>query len=252
MNSIVTENIQLTGEIRAKYPAQVQKSISQTVKYNDVRELKVPQSDSKEKADVEVIYGDSVETAYALQQKGLNPLILNMASDINPGGGWRKGSSAQEESLFYRSLYYLALEPRKREFYPLDLYNAIYTPDVFFFRSQDYNVLPYEECAFISCLAIAALRRPILTAEGKYTSHQRRITGEKIRAMFKIAILHGHDSVVLSAFGNGAFKNPPVETAEIFKEVVSEYRSQFKKIVFAILDYGPSKNFPIYKKQFQN
>lgn len=41
-------------------------------------------------------------------------LVLNLASDYVPGGGWRKGSLAQEESLFYRSTYDLSLNRRHR------------------------------------------------------------------------------------------------------------------------------------------
>jgi uncharacterized protein (TIGR02452 family) len=247
---LTLENIKLTPEICQKYPQEIEHSIKNTVKYDDVRKLDIPKElKADEKAVVEVIYEDSADTAYQLQKEGLNPLILNMASDYTPGGGWRKGATAQEESLFYRSLYYLALEDRC--FYPLALYSAIYTPKVFFFRSKQldgYKILPYEECSFISCLAMPALRKPVLSANGKYTSQHRKVMTEKIRGIFKIAALHKHDAVVLGAFGNGAFRNPPQDVAEIFREVIKEYTPYFKKIVFAILDYGPHKNFPVFQK----
>lgn len=42
--------------------------------------------------------------------------------------------------------------------------------------------------------------------------------------MLRIARSNGHDSIVLSAFGCGAFRNPPREIAGIFQEVIaSEY-----------------------------
>lgn len=247
---LAVENINLTPEIRQKYSSEIENSIKNTVKYNDVREIDIPKEiKTDHNATIEVIYEDSADAAYRLQKEGLNPLLLNMASPITPGGGWRKGATAQEESLFYRSLYYLSLE--NRNFYPLQLYSAIYTPNVFFFRSKQldgYEILPYEECSFISCLAVAALYRPELSAEGAYTTQHRKVMKEKIRGIFKIAVLHKHDSIVLGAFGNGAFRNPPREVAEIFREVTKEFRSYFKKIVFAILDYGPRKNFPVYSE----
>jgi uncharacterized protein (TIGR02452 family) len=42
----------------------------------------------------------------------------------------------------------------------------------------------------------------------------------------------------LSAFGCGAFKNPPHHMAQIFKEVLAEpdFVTRFKTVVFAIID----------------
>jgi uncharacterized protein (TIGR02452 family) len=54
-----------------------------------------------------------------------------------------------------------------------------------------------------------------------------------------IGIVHGHDAIVLSAFGCGAYRAPPQLVAEAFREVIEEdlqlYRN-YRKIVFAILD----------------
>lgn len=50
------------------------------------------------------------------------------------------------------------------------------------------------------------------------------LTKRKVRTMLRIARSNGHDSIVLSAFGCGAFRNPPREIAGIFQEVIaSEY-----------------------------
>ena len=232
MNSscLCKENIQLTSEIKQRYPKEIEKSITNTVKYDDVRTLETKGVPLQDSANISVIYEDTVDAGFYLKKEGYNPLILNMASNTTPGGGWRKGATAQEESLFYRSLYYLALEDRG--FYPLSIYSAIYTPDVFFFRSKQldgYGILPYEECEFLSCVAIPALRKPKLT-NGKYGKQPRKVMKEKIRGIFKIALEHKHDSLVLGAFGNGAFQNPPHDVAEIFNEVISEYKNYFRKI----------------------
>jgi len=40
---------------------------------------------------------------------GLNPVVLNMCSPNLPGGGFRTGAGAQEESLFRRTNYYQVL-----------------------------------------------------------------------------------------------------------------------------------------------
>jgi len=52
-----------------------------------------------------------------------------------------------------------------------------------------------------------------------------------------IAKDNGHDSIVLSAFGCGAYGNPPKHMAELFREVIcTQYSGAFKHIVFAIID----------------
>jgi len=79
---------------------------------------------------------------------------------------------------------------------------------------------------------------------------------EKIRLILRIGLLHGHDSLVLrytiammehmmhspdtqpkntSAFGCGAFCNPPYHIAQLFWEVIEhQFFHSFKHICFAI------------------
>lgn len=44
----------------------------------------------------------------------------------------------------------------------------------------------------------------------------------KIRTIFRIGLIHGHDSLVLGALGCGAFRNPPRHVAQLFHEVMEE------------------------------
>lgn len=254
-----------------------------TILYNDVRkiefyhhkkhgkieEVKDPPTGSlvicslpKElKAQVAVIFQDSVDCAFFLQKQGYNPLLLNMASDITPGGGWRNGALAQEECLFYRSLYHLSLESKK-EAYPLPNYACIYSPNVYFFRCgqkvnheltpsaiRPWDILDDKDCRSISCIAMPALRRPELTGEGMLTKEDEEITKEKLRGIMKVALIHGHDSVILGAMGCGAFRNPPKHIAKIMHEIIYQYSDCFKKIVIPILDYNGSNNFEIFREE---
>lgn len=246
--TIASDTIQQTKEICKVHSKEIKESIDKTIKYADVREIAMYRLDKKENCKVEVVYGDTADIAYRLWSADLNPLILNMASDICPGGGWRKGALAQEESLFLRSTYHLALS---RNYYPLDLYSAIYTPNVFFFRSSiadGCKVLPYEECAFMSCVAIAALRNPKLKPDGSYRPCDERIMIEKINAMFKITKNNGHDAIVLGAFGCGAFHNDPQQVAKLFRNAIIQFIPYFKRITFAIIDSRSSNNFGIFKQ----
>ena len=82
---------------------------------------------------------------------------------------------------------------------------------------------PYN-VAVVSCAALNLDGRYSikLTAEGHMPQVALDITRCKIRTIFRIGLLHGHDSLVLGAFGCGAFHNPPAEVARLFHEVMEE------------------------------
>lgn len=72
---------------------------------------------------------------------------------------------------------------------------------------------------------------------------------KKIITMLRLGILHEMDAIVLGAFGCGAFANPPYYVAQLFKEVLmmSEFQNKYKHIVFAVIDYGKTNNYQIFK-----
>ncbi|CAF1095844.1 unnamed protein product [Rotaria sordida] len=190
------------------------------------------------------------------------PLLLNMANAKNPGGGYRKGDGAQEENLFRRSDYFRSLDvdldiiqqQRAERFhcstkcqleplsdphkmYPMDEFGAIYTSGLTIFRHPENTgyALMEKPLENVCALAMAAYREPTLEGDmlaSKYAAG----TLKKIQNIFAIAYHHGHDCLVLSAFGCGAFKNPPTHIAKLFLSVIDQYAGFFKAITFAIVD----------------
>ena len=63
-------------------------------------------------------------------------------------------------------------------------------------------------------------------------------TRRKIRAILRIARENGQRALVLSAFGCGAFRNPPRHMAELFRDELAspEFRAAFDRIVFSVID----------------
>lgn len=208
------------------------------------------------KTEISVVNADCLYTAKELVDDGYMPAVVNFASFRVPGGGVRKGSRAQEENIcrrtnlfesIFRFIDTLAKEyglPLEEKQYPLPVnHGAIYSPSISVFRaSEDKNYEFLDEVFPIDVITIAALKDPELDSKGHMNDWSKNITKEKIRTMFNLALYWENDSIVLGAFGCGAFANPPEDVATLFKEVLNEpeYKDKFEKIVFAVLDDGNS------------
>ena len=240
--------------------------------------LPVATNDTK----LSVVNDDCLVVGKQMLDEGLNPAVLNMASAYRPGGGVLNGARAQEECIFRRSnlfmslyrydrqMYDLVIEPNRDDFtddlydlsfiqqgYPMDEnFGGIYSDDVTVFKDGNYEWLhnPYQT-AFISVAAMninRALRQgePVLV-DGRLSDCAVAITKNKIRTIYRIGILHGHDSLVLGAWGCGAFGNPPEQMAQLFIDVLNEdeFHGRYKDIRFAIIEDHNSRgrNYQTFK-----
>ena len=80
---------------------------------------------------------------------------------------------------------------------------------------------------------------------------------EKARMIFKTGYMYGHDILVLSAHGCGAWGGPTHDIAAIYHELVEEYHGCFSAIVFAILADKklsglPVSNLDIFAETFKD
>lgn len=187
--------------------------------------------------------------------------VLNLASDTSPGGGFERGALAQEEALCYRSSLFLSLD---KSHYPWTPLQGLYTRDVVIIRSaisDGHAVLAPAVAAadlpVVSVLSIAAVRRPKLSDTMGGTRkvfddpEQRVLTKKKMRLALRMAASKGHDSLVLGALGCGAFRNPPQEIADAWKEVLEEDEfggGWWRAIWFGVLDPDKEGNFELFEK----
>lgn len=226
--------------------------------------------------EVRVENKDCVQAAIDLINEGFYPVLLNLADLYTPGGLVEYGSGAQEENLCRRSnlvqsLYQFS-ESRIRQYpelgliarkdqYPMDeKYGGVYSGLVTFFRgpeSEGSQLLekPYD----IPVISVAALNGPRIGNDGRMFKEETAITLEKMRTIFRIGLSEGHDAIVLSAFGCGAFSNPPSHIAQLFHQVMEEdeFKDWFRLIDFAILDgyrtglrHNPDGNLKPFQKEF--
>jgi len=169
--------------------------------------------------------------------------LLNLASEIHPGGGFKNGALAQEECLCYRSSLSLSLHPT---YYPIPTLSALYSPNVLLIRtamSSGHTLLdstnPSTTLPVTSVISVAGLRHPD-TKDGEFAMEgQRNTTKKKIRISLRVAARQGHTKLVLGALGCGVFANPPGDVARCFLEVLREDEFQggwWEGVVFAVLD----------------
>jgi uncharacterized protein (TIGR02452 family) len=169
------------------------------------------------------------------------PLVaLNFASCKKPGGGWRSGAQAQEESLARASGLVRTLEsatcarfygkPAKRGW---NAAGMIFSPDVPVFRDEDGTPREPKNCSFITCAAVDA------RSARKYYD-DRTIAEEMLQRteqVLALALHKGATTLILGAWGTGVFANSTEMVATCFgHHLRGRYARQFRRIVFAIPD----------------
>jgi uncharacterized protein (TIGR02452 family) len=178
--------------------------------------------------------------------KGHNVVSLNFAAATNPGGGFLTGARAQEEYLCRSSALYLAIKDspmyayHRREGHKRYSDAMIYSPDVPVFRDDQHRMLPAPYMAsFIT--SAAPLTKHLHPEE---LVHIPDILRQRIRKILTVAQTHGHDSLVLGAWGCGAFGNDGHLVAQLFHQALEvEFKDAFKEVTFAIVDTSPEKKF---------
>jgi uncharacterized protein (TIGR02452 family) len=203
--------------------------------------------------DVTLECCSTIESAKSLVSAGHNTVALNFGSAKNPGGGFLRGAQAQEESLARSSGLYLCL--RNSEMYrrnraskdPIYLNDIVYSPCVPFFRDDEGRLLDdYFECAVITAPAVNSslirerFRERLPEVEGTMRN--------RISRVLSVAALHGHDAIVLGAWGCGVFGNDPKDVAGWFADAIrSRFDGVFRRIEFAILDDQPMHTISAFR-----
>lgn len=195
--------------------------------------------------------------------------ILNLASYRNPCGSVIYGEGAQEEYIslcsdYYRSLFQFTHNPlvygkynvpvRADEYYPIDLnWGGIYSSNVTFFRERvadgQYKNIHAWKCNVIAVPALSEPKCVEVAGELLLSDESIAIVKNKIRTIFNIAVDNNQKCLVLSAWGCGAYKNPPKHIARLFKEILMDF--SFEKVIFAIKD-PTNVNYNVFAEIFSD
>lgn len=196
---------------------------------------------------IQVVAVDCLDAAAKIVSSGKRVLVLNMANQYSPGGGYKKGSGAQEEDLFRRTTLVRSLDEK---FYPkrqgIGEFGVLYSDSVRVFRrggNAGYAFLPKElqfDISVVSSAAYNLKQSKIKVNSGQYNAGMKH----KIRNQLRTAVKHGHRNLVLSAFGCGSFQNDPATVAGFYQNVLSEseFADSFDLVQFAIVPNPLQRN----------
>lgn len=195
---------------------------------------------------------------------------LNMANSERPGGGYATGPAEQEENMFRRTNCHFSIirdemliENKDKNNNPYYFYNDEYQ-DLIGAKDGENTYIDVENPRI--CIKDKETYRGDNTPEGtknigygelsdddKFLFYELRCAAvsisdptefnetemEKIiHAQFKTLMKKGIRHAILGAFGCGAFNNPPLKVAALYKECLMLYKDDFDVIAFPIYFAG--------------
>ena len=231
---------------------------------------------------------DTLDCAKRLnQQYGLVPMVLNMANETQPGGGYRSGCAAQEENLFRRTdLHFqftqdqisggdgpaaryteewrrkIAADDHPKWEYMPTLANPCICVRGSEKRTEDGKVKGYEWYPEEEMFPFFELRAAAFDVKSNGADRELELkeARRRIRAhLYKASnSQHGHNAVVLSAFGCGAFGGDPELVAEEYADAILDLAKEERErptagglvvINFAIYYAGRGpNNYEVFKR----
>lgn len=194
---------------------------------------------------ITVVNDRSLSVAEPLAEKYNKVAVLNFADPFKAGGLVECGAITQEECLCRCStLYPVISNPKFNKFfykYHSECNNKrwlsdriIYSPDMIIFKSD--TVLPKMREKFFKADIITSTA-PIISNDNYDSNTLHKTHKSRIRNILQSAMDNNAESIVLGAFGCGAFNNPPEIVAQAFYDVIisENYNYCFKEIVFPVL-----------------
>ncbi|MDM8299915.1 TIGR02452 family protein [Collinsella tanakaei] len=224
-----------TEQMAARYGREIERSSAGTVRYDGrlaaIEEGCVPQ--------VSVVATDVVS---AILENGrgraeyCDLAVLDFASFVNPGGGYIRGTMAQEEALCTESFLYNVLEgfgdwyaENRRRNLNCELYRnrALAVPAVRFGRNRIH--------AYADVIVAAAPNARRARADYKVSDEVLEETmRERIAFALSVIDARGLKKAVLGAYGCGVFGWDASVVAEMFRAELASGTHGLEEVVFAI------------------
>jgi hypothetical protein len=211
-------------------------------------------------------WGDA--TRALTERFGVTFAVLNMANARSFGGGYEEGMMAQEENMFARSSCHFfdvsltnQVTCHSRGRYTREMHDLLSaTEGRVYLDSQNPRVCVtgskqngYRTLADDSVFPFYELRAAAVDMRGSSpTSFDEGELSKRIVAQLDTCREQGVRHVVLSAFGCGAFQNPPEIVAPAYRKALVGREADFDVVAFAIFyaGYGPATNYDTFAEVF--
>lgn len=253
-------------------------SIKNTILFEQNFSLPKNLQKNKTKSKITIIDDDTLSSVQKVEKQD-NICILNFASGTSPGGGYINGATAQEEDICRRSgLYPCLISQISKNFYTDNLEsdylytdNILFSPNVLVFRDKDYNILSNDELFSVSVITspfanLKQLKNKLANGDidlamdawfdfnntgniiYKLDTFEKYIIKMMIRfsKILTVAHMRGIKTLVLGAWGCGAFGNNPNHVSKLMNFVLNTkpFNYMVENIIFAIPD--DNENFKIF------
>lgn len=169
--------------------------------------------------------------------------VLNFASAKNPGGGFLRGTVAQEECISYVSTLYFS-QIKAMDFYygynrlehnPLYSNRIIYSPDIQVFKRFP-NGETLEEPINCSIITSPAPNAGVARSRGIKECEIEKVMKERIYKIVSLIAEKNPDCAVLGAYGCGVFRNNREFVLQTFEDAINDIiPANSIDIVFAII-----------------
>ena len=237
--------IEHTDKVSKEYYLDIRNCITNSKVYGEIDKL--PEKPEVTRGFPQMIFfnGTSQDAIFKYTQDDDNVAVLNFASYKFPGGGFTKGSSAQEEMLCHNSFLYNVLKAHK-DYYEwnnnhknraLYLDRAIYTPKVKFFKDKDITEVGVITCA--SPNLGTAKKYQNVTDEENY-----KVLKSRIQFIIDIAEENNISTLISGAFGCGVFKQNPNVVAELFTKLLQN--TCINRVIMAVP--GSDENARVFEQ----
>lgn len=225
------EHIQFIGE---HYSDSVLNSITNTSIFDSYSRF---EKKERTKTSYSFMNTDTVSAIFKLPEDAFEGkvAVLNFASYKHPGGGFLKGSCAQEECLCHASTLYNVLSYFEKIYYAKNrlelnkaLYRnkALYSQDIMFFKEN-------EKPRCVDVITCACPNKGTAQYYNHVTNEENyQALAERIIFVRNIAEEMGVDTLILGAFGAGVFRQNPRDVATLMKEKFKN--TCIKHVIYAV------------------
>lgn len=220
-----------------------------------LEEDKIEISDIKPSFETKIVVSKKRSFQAAEAYKNETVGVLNFANSFVPGGGVLFGARAQEESLCRLSTLYAALstDEMRRDFYekhiaddePLATDDVIFSPGITVFKSDDSEIKLRDKSEWFN-VTVLTCAAPDLNDVAISDAELFALHVKRWRQIFSVALENGCTTLILGAFGCGAFRNKPEIVAKAAKKIVDEFAGYFKCIEFAVACKDDWMNFETF------